>query len=169
MTPQRFSKLPVVFLAAAVLLSLVWFRPRLFPDGAAALEAFEHAAQPATTGIDPLVLAGDSAVPFVLVRVTDHAMPRRSDAIRFLAEGGYREAIPVLDRMIHDETEKGFIRCEALLAVARIDETLGLNRAVQLKSRLDDLGFCTKQVLAGILPEGSRSYAQARWASFTRW
>lgn len=169
MAARDFSRAALAACAAAALLCvLVWFWPRVLPDGPAALQAFE-AADPAENGIDPLVLAGESVVPLVIDRIADRDMPRRSDAIRFLAEGAYREAIPALDRILHDDAEKGFMRCEALLAVSRIDPTLGINRAVRLKSRLDDLGFCTKQVLAGILPEGRRTYPQARWASLTRW
>ncbi|MBK7708645.1 MAG: hypothetical protein IPJ30_23520 [Acidobacteria bacterium] len=54
---------------------------------------------------DPLILAGDRAVPRVLERIRDKKMPRRPAAIRFLGNGRYASALPVLIELFSDSSD----------------------------------------------------------------
>jgi hypothetical protein len=72
-----------------------------------------------------LLKAGDRIVPLVIGEVAHKDMPHRRDAIAFLGEGRYRAALGVLELIIRDETEKDFIREDALRAIHLIDPMQG--------------------------------------------
>src|SRR5688500_19742433 len=57
------------------------------------------------TVADPLIVAGDEIVPLLLSEVKRDDMPKRMAAIYFLCDFGYRDAIPVVEAIVQDETE----------------------------------------------------------------
>lgn len=151
---------PMLVSAAA----LFWYWPRLTLSPQAALARY-LAAPEAANAIDPLVLVGEPAVEPVLREVVDLRLGYRSGLIRFLGNGRYAMAEPVLDRLVDRKSEPGYLRCEALMALTRVNQAAGQNKAMRYKSDMGDLGYCAKQVLAGLAPEERRTYHQARLAT----
>jgi len=95
---------------------------------------------------DPLVLAGDKVVPLVINEVRNKQMQRRRYAITFLGNGPYLGAIPVLEEILNDDTEKDYFRGDALLALYRVSKEKGLDYAKKYKDRDDYLGRMCKEV-----------------------
>lgn len=81
------------------------------------------------TLMDPLILAGDEVVPLILERIKDKNMPRRRYAIGFLGNGSYKQAIPILENILKDATEKDYFRGDALQSIYQADEVTGLRLA----------------------------------------
>jgi hypothetical protein len=106
--------------------------------------------------MDPLILAGDKVVPLVIEKVKDKNMSRRRYAIGFLGNGSYREALPVLQGILQDKTEKNYFRGDALQSIYRIDENLGLNLAQQYKNEGSFVGNIANDLL------GEKKYLMER-------
>lgn len=146
---------------------LVWYWPRLTLTPQEALRIYA-AAPEGEHAIDPLVLVGEPAVEPVLREIVDLRRGDRVGLIRFLGNGRYAMAEPVLDRIVDRKSEAGYLRCEALIALTRVNQAAGLNKAMRYKSQMGDLGYCANQVIAGLAPENRRTYAQARLATLLR-
>jgi HEAT repeat protein len=99
--------------------------------------------------MDPLILAGDKVVPVVIERVNDRDMPRRRYAIAFLGNGSYRQAIPVLEQILQDRTEKDYFRGDALESLYKIDMQVGTNYAQKYQTENDHLRRTATKILAG--------------------
>jgi hypothetical protein len=112
--------------------------------------------------MEPLILAGDKVVPLVIEKVKDKNMPRRRYAIAFLGNGSYQQALPVLQEILQDRTEKDYFRGDALQSIYRIDESLGLNLAQKYKSEGGYVGDIANDLLGEkkYLPE-RRTYTAA--------
>lgn len=159
---RTYSLVAVAVCAAAA--TLVWFWPRFTLSPEDALRAYEEAPE-GEHAIDPLVLAGDRAVGPALRAVVDLRRGDRIGLIRFLGNGRYAEAEPVLARLVDRESEPGFLRCEALMALTRVNHAAGLKKAVKYKGHMGDLGYCATQIIAGVTPDQTRTYTQARLAT----
>ena len=72
--------------------------------------------------MDPLILNGRRVAPLVISAIPDKNMPKRRYAISFLANGKYEEALPVLNNIAFDITEKDYIRQDALVAINTIKQ-----------------------------------------------
>ncbi len=116
-------------------------------DPAAAMRAFYINDGAEDTLMDPLILAGDEVVPLVLDAVIARDMPRRRYAVSFLGNGGFREALPTLERLLADETEDIYVRVSCLIAIYQIDARTGRQRANALANREDSLGHTASDVL----------------------
>src|SRR5262249_34357032 len=112
--------------------------------------------------MDPLILAGDKVVPLVIEAVKNKEMERRRYAIAFLGNGSYKQAIPVLEEILGDASEKDYVRGDALQSIYQIDDALGLHYAQEHQDSLDSLGQRAKDILSGrdYIKE-RRSYADA--------
>ncbi|MFY9292399.1 MAG: hypothetical protein WAP03_17140 [Methylorubrum rhodinum] len=90
----------------------------------------------------PLHQAGKAVAPLVISELPNRAMPRRRYAIGFLGEKGYREALPILEKIARDSTELDYIRGDALIAISQIDIDFARKVASQLADltkHLDDI------------------------------
>ena len=74
-------------------------------------------------------------------------MQRRRLAIDFLGNGSYNQAIPVLEKIVRDETEENHFRVTALIAIFKIDKNLGNQFSQQYKED-SILGKTSKDILA---------------------
>jgi hypothetical protein len=105
-----------------------------------ALSNFYSNDGPEDTLMDPLILAGDKVVPLVLEKIKDKTMPRRRYAIGFLGNGSYKQALPILESILRDETEEPYIRGDALQSIYQMDEASGLRFAQMYKGEPGHLG-----------------------------
>lgn len=150
----------VILMAAILLAVLVVACASQSPE--AALEKFYSYDGAEDQLMDPLILAGDKVVPLVIEKVKDRNMPKRRYAIAFLGNGSYRQALPILQEILEDKTEKDYFRGDALQSIYRIDEGLGLDLAQQYKSEGGFVGNIANDLLGEkkYLPE-RRTYTAA--------
>ena len=132
-------------LALAIMLVLAapiyWFLVRSPQSSAeAALQAFYRGEDGWECQIaDPLRRHGATVVPLVTRDLPDKKMPRRRYAIHFLGEGQYAEALPALERIANDVTERNYFRADALTALSQIAPTRAQELAPQvLASQVHD-------------------------------
>jgi len=69
---------------------------------------------------DSLILAGPRVVPLVIADLPKKGTPRRLYAIRFLGNGRYSRALPVLEQLLADDEEDVAFRVEAFRAIYQI-------------------------------------------------
>ena len=69
---------------------------------------------------DPPILAGKRVVPLVIADLPKKGTPRRLYAIRFLGNGRYSRALPVLQQLLGDDEEGVAFGVEALRAIYQI-------------------------------------------------
>lgn len=70
----------------------------------------------------PLKRAGPKILPSVLEAIQDREMPRRRYAISFIGSETYEPALPILQRILEDESEIWYFRADALEAIYLIDQ-----------------------------------------------
>jgi hypothetical protein len=71
--------------------------------------------------MDPLILAGEKVVPLLLIEIERKTQPRRRYAIGALGNIQDNSALPVLERILRDESEEDYFRCDALNSIGMID------------------------------------------------
>ena len=113
--------------------------------------------------MDPLIVAGKSVVPLVLENIRKKEMPRRRYAIAFLGNGAYPEALPILESILKDSTEKDIFRGDALQAICQINNPLCSQYAAQYKAESNFLGDVAKQILLGA------DFSKQRRSYFAAW
>jgi hypothetical protein len=69
---------------------------------------------------DPLILVGPRVVPLIIADLPKKGTPRRLYAIRFLGNGHYSRALPVLEQLLGDDEENAAFRMEAFRAIYQI-------------------------------------------------
>lgn len=116
-----------------------------------ALDQFYSYNGPEETLMDPLILAGEKVVPLVINSVKSREMPRRRYAIGFLGNGEYSQAIPVLEDILKDVSEKDFIRGDALISIYQIDASLGMKYAKQYENELGYHGDISREMISKTL------------------
>jgi hypothetical protein len=99
--------------------------------------------------MDPLILAGDKVVPLVINEVKSPDMPRRRYAILFLGNDKYINALPVLEQILADNSEKDYFRGDALISIYKIDNISGKKLAASFANNEGYLGLMSKAVLGG--------------------
>lgn len=114
-----------------------------------ALKRFYDNEGPEDTLMDPLILAGETVVPFVMKEVKNKDMRRRRYAIGFLGNGSYKDALPVLEAILHDPAEEDYFRGDALQSVYMIDESKGRGLAQKYKDSQNYLGETSRRVISG--------------------
>lgn len=112
--------------------------------------------------VDPLILNGRRVVPLVIAEVPNKQMRLRRYAIGFLGNGQYRDALPVLEQVLVDESEIYYFRADALEAIFRISAERARELAPRHVNGEDLLGRAAQEIVAGRSPvRWSRSYWQA--------
>jgi hypothetical protein len=113
--------------------------------------------------MDPLILAGPAVVPLVLQAVPDKNMKLRRYAIAYLGNEQRQEAVPVLSKILLDESEIYYFRSDALEALDSIDPSIGSSYAPAYVDRHDLLGDVARHIVAGNHGHHRRSWWEALW------
>ncbi len=115
--------------------------------------------------IDPLILNGHRVVPLVLQDLPDKDMRLRRYAISFLGIGKYKEALPILEQILADNSEKYYFRSDALEAIFSISPDRARELAPGHKNGENLLGESASIILNGENPiRWTRSY----WDAFRK-
>ncbi|BBE51359.1 hypothetical protein OYT1_ch1831 [Ferriphaselus amnicola] len=152
----------IVALLLFIMLGTLWMvTARPWQSNEQILEYFYSATASEEELMDPLILRGEEIVPMVISNVMRPDMPRRRYGIAFLGNGSYVTALPTL-RSITEGEEPDYIRADALEAIYRIDQQVGLSYARLYADREDWLGNVARQVIKEPSSIGShRSYIEA--------
>lgn len=119
--------------------------------------------------MDPLIVSGDGIVPTVLEKIKNKDQPKRSAAIRFLWNGNYVEAIPVLEDILNDKNDEE--RVSALLTIYGLNSELGMKYAKEFQYENSELGKAASSIVqtqTGWLAD-KRSYNEALVSYYTNW
>lgn len=129
-----------------------------YPTAETALQAFYGGEpRPECMQADPLRWHGSRVVPLVIRDLPNKAIPKRRYAIGFLGEGRYTEALPVLESIVFDESEKFYFRIDALQAIYEIAPSHAQRLASrivltpQVEDRYGHLEKVVKSVLSGTI------------------
>ncbi len=88
-------------------------------------------------------------LPVLLEIVADKDAPRRRETIQMLGVAGFSEALPALEAVLNDDSEKDFIRAEALLAIFSIDDERARSYAEQYREEISQIGRVAEDILSG--------------------
>jgi len=101
--------------------------------------------------MDPLILAGRRVVPLVMdaLERDELSLSRRVEAVRFLGNGGYTEALELLKEMFADSGEPEGVRVEALRSIALIDRDLATEYAQGYLKGLSGIGGVARNLDRG--------------------
>lgn len=112
--------------------------------------------------MDPLIRNGRRVVPLVIAELPNMDVRRRGYAIMFLGNGGYHEALPMLERVLLNESEENAFRADALQAIFQISPQRARDLAPRHMRGEDLLGRVARKIVAGRSPVyWTRSYWQA--------
>ncbi len=160
------AKIAIVAVVIVAGLGIWWaFAEGPFRDPEDALRDFYEARERAEDQLmDPLILNGRRVVPLVISAVTNKDMRLRRYAIGFLGNGRYRSALPVLEKVLADESEIYYFRADALEAIYQIAPERAQSLAPGHVDGEDLLGQVARTIVAGESPVyRTRSYWQALW------
>jgi hypothetical protein len=111
---------------------------------------------------DPLILVGPRVVPLVIADLPKKGTPRRLYAIRFLGNGRYPRALPVLEQILGDDGESASFRAEAFKAISQISPARARELAPTYGYGHDQVARVAEDVAAGRDPGcWTRTYGQA--------
>ena len=113
---------------------------------------------------DPLILVGPRVVPLVIADLPKKGTPRRLYAIRFLGNGRYARALPVLQQLLADDGEDLAFRVEPFRAIYQISPDRARQLAPLYGYANDRLARVAAAVAANRDPDcWTRTYWQAFW------
>ena len=164
---QRGSIWPTFACLTLALYAAVWISPwtaalRYWVSPQAAMAQFYQADLDSEHPMDPLILAGNDALPLALNDLTHPDQAHRQQILTLLGEAGYKDAEPALTRVVHNFDEFPALRAEALTSLHRINRPEALLLARQYQSHPTLLGKTASQFFNGSWsPAPKRSYWRA--------
>ena len=162
MLPNILMATPVVVVAAAA-----WWTFTVGPmrDPQSALQDFYDGEDRTEEQLcDPLILAGPRVVPLVILDLPKKGTARRLYAIRFLGNGHYKRALPVLEQLLADDAENVSFRVEAFEAIYQISPDRARQLAPVYGYGRDRLARVAADIATHRDPGcWTRSYWQAFW------
>jgi hypothetical protein len=160
MLPNILMAMPIMAVAAAA-----WWTFTVGPmrDPQSALQDFYEGEDRSEEQLcDPLILTGPRVVPLVIADLPKKGTPRRLYAIRFLGNGGYLRALPVLEQLLGDDAESVGFRVEAFKAIDQISPERARQLAPTYGYGHDQLARVAADIAAGRDPGcWRRTYWQA--------
>lgn len=109
--------------------------------------------------MDPLILNGKPVVPLVMEALMNKEMDKRRYAICFLGNGKYEEALPLLERIVEDNSEIYYFRADALEAIATISPVRAKEIAPKHVKGEELLGEVATEIAQG----KARGYCERSW------
>ena len=107
--------------------------------------------------MDPLIVAGQDVIPLIIQEIKHKDMPRRRYAIGALGNLQDESAIPSLELLLKDSTEKDYFRCDALNAISLIN----FKRAEALSSAYRETEIvCLKEMSQSILSSSKEEWVE---------
>ena len=154
MSRQKTEKLvTAILILCAVGVGTVKVLRYARPSPQTALQDFRDpdSARKRDQRMDPLILSGRRVVPLVMSALDrdELSRSRREEAVRFLGNGGYTEAIELLKEMFADSGEPESIRAEALRSIALIDRDLATEYARGYMRDLSAIGNLARELDRG--------------------
>ena len=146
------TKVLIFSLILVLGLLVLWFASvGVFNTPQGAVLAFTSPAYrvPEEAIADPLMVTGKRAVPAVIAAVRDRTMPRRAYAIGYLGWAADQRALPVLEEILADSTERPDMRAVALEAIACIRIAAGDSLAALIGQDTTALGQAASRVFDG--------------------
>jgi hypothetical protein len=162
MLPNILMVAPVV----AVAVPALWlFTVGPMRDPASTLKDFYQGEDRSEEQLcDPLILVGPRVVPLVIADLPKKGTPRRLYAIRFLGNGHYSRALPVLEQLLEDDEESAAFRVEAFKAIDQISAERARQLAPVYGYGRDQLARVAAAIAANRDPGcWTRTYWQAFW------
>lgn len=95
----------------------------------------------------PLIKGGKTMVPAICEAITNPNMRLRRYAITALGEIGDKTALPTLETILKDKKELEYMRGDALEAIHRLDQVLGLKYAQEFKNTNDYLKMVAGEIM----------------------
>ena len=140
----------VSIICLATLLILNYHRPWQSPDDVL-IKFYEYGDSPSTGAaedmlMDPLILGGEKVAPLITKEIKNKEMEMRRYAIGFLGICAYKQAVPVLTKILLDDTEEFYFRMDALESIYFIDKKMAQKYAQQFIDRDDSLGSTAKKL-----------------------
>jgi len=86
---------------------------------------------------DPLINAGKAIVPYLVREIENKNMPRRRYAIGALERLGDRRSLPLLVKVLDDESEVFYFRDDAIRAIFHIDQKLAEELMPKYSGRIE--------------------------------
>jgi hypothetical protein len=136
----------ITILAVTIYLVRIWE----FRTAEKALQYFVTNAELAEDQLrDPLILCPQNKqIESLVIRaISDKSMPKRRYAISFLGNQGTREAMPELENILLDKTEKDYFRGDALEAIFQINAAKGRELAQTYQNTDDYLGKIARYIV----------------------
>ena len=160
MLPNILMVTPVVIVVAATLW-LFMVGPMSNPKSALR-DFYEGEDRLEEQLCDPLILVGPRVVPLVIADLPKKGTPRRLYAIRFLGNGHYVRALPVLQQLLADDEESVTFRVAAFMAIYQISPDLARQLAPTYGYGHDQLARVAADIFANRDPGcWTRTYWQA--------
>lgn len=164
MMKRIILRLIFAFFAVVSVLVLWWARsegPLRNPQEALA-DFYEARDRAEDQLIDPLILNGRRVVPYVLRDIQNKDMKLRRYAIGFLGNGRYSEALPILEKILADESEIYYFRSDALEAIYQISPQRARELSPKFINGPQLLGGVARDIVEGRNPiHWMRTYKQA--------
>lgn len=161
MNTKKSSKIIVAVICVTFVTLAITFYSIYRQSDAVSLKAFYAWNGNTLTKADPLIVMGDSVVPVLMKEIKNKEMPKRMVAIYFLGDFGYRDALPVLESILQDETEHENVRAGVLYSIYQLDSEAGMKYAQTYRDS-QGIGNTAKSLLKEGVPKvEKRSYSAA--------
>jgi len=99
--------------------------------------------------MDPLIVSGVEVVPLVITEIENPSMVKRRYAIGALGNIGDKTSLPVLEKILGDDAEEDYIRCDALNSISMIDFERGKELSkINKDSYLECLSSLSAEILS---------------------
>lgn len=125
----------IVIFAVAVLLASTPFLPRILARFGVGIDKGKEAVGIARDALGVMTVLGEDPNDEKLIEgIQDRNMPGREMGIEFLGEDGHGQALPVLETIVRDTSERATDRVAALNAIYKIAAHKGLQLAKEFEN-----------------------------------
>ena len=139
----------VIPIASAVPILAIIYAFSLGPSPHKVLSDFKTREVPESAFLEPLLDADRTEIePLLIAEIADKSMARRRYAIEYLGQIKSTPALPVLEAILADDAEEGWMRADALQAISSIDLQRAQRHAHTYRDSPTELGRIARELLA---------------------